>query len=151
MTYATVSTGYKGGGVNPRPSTLSEILPFKPEDLTAYEIGSKTQWFDNRLRLNGDFFVSDYKDLQTAYVGPGAPGSVILNTGHVIIYGTELTAAATPFPGLQIDSTASWLHNKTVADPRQCRRVCERQHIRRDEHDLPAQRRRSRTEAAWHP
>jgi iron complex outermembrane receptor protein len=114
MTYASVSTGYKGGGVNPRPSSPSQILTFKPEDLTAYEAGSKTQWFDNKLRLNGDVFLSDYKELQTPFVPPGSAGSIILNTGHVILYGVEFDGAATPMPGLQIDFTGGWLHAKTV-------------------------------------
>ncbi len=116
MTYASVSTGYKGGGVNPRPSAPDQLVTFQPEDLTAYELGSKTQWLDNRLRINADIFVENYKDLQTPFVPPGSAGSIYVNTGHVLLYGTELEVAATPFPGLQIDSSAGWLHNRTLAE-----------------------------------
>ncbi len=115
MTYASVSTGYKGGGVNPRPSSPAQLSAFTPEDLTAYEIGEKSQFFDNRLRFNSDIFVEDYKDLQTPGVPPGSAGSIYLNTGHVLIYGTEIEATATPLPGLQLDAAAGWLHTKTLA------------------------------------
>ena len=33
MTYAQYSTGYRGGGVNPRPFIPQQEVPFKPETL----------------------------------------------------------------------------------------------------------------------
>ncbi len=107
MSYASIATGYKGGGVNPRPSEPNQIVTFKPEDLTSAEIGSKTQWFDNRLRFNGDFFVEDYKDLQTPFVPPGSAGSIIINTGHVLLYGVEFDGAATPIRACRSISPAA--------------------------------------------
>ena len=53
MTYLQVSTGYKGGGVNPRPFVLPQLLPFDSEELTAYEIGFKSLMSNGNLRLNG--------------------------------------------------------------------------------------------------
>ena len=114
MGYFSVATGFKGGGINPRPSLPDQIDAFKPEDLTAYEVGTKTQWFDNRLRFNADIFGEDYKDLQTTFVPPGSAGTVTVNTGHVLLYGAELELDATPIPGLQIDTNAGWLHNRTL-------------------------------------
>ena len=43
---------------------LIAITPFDPEEATLYEIGAKTEWFDNRLRLNLAVFQTDYSDLQ---------------------------------------------------------------------------------------
>ncbi len=50
MTYGQVSTGYKGGGVNPRPFFLNQIQPFNPETLTTYEVGFKSDLFDRTMR-----------------------------------------------------------------------------------------------------
>src|SRR5207253_7688305 len=39
MAYAQYSTGFKGGGVNPRPFFKEQAVPFRPETLTSYEVG----------------------------------------------------------------------------------------------------------------
>ncbi len=64
MTYAEVSTGFKGGGVNPRPFYAFQVQPFQPETVTTYEVGIKSQWFNNTLRANLDGYYSHYKDIQ---------------------------------------------------------------------------------------
>ena len=46
MTYAQFSTGFKGGGINPRPFFVTQALPHDPETLEAYEIGFKSDLFD---------------------------------------------------------------------------------------------------------
>jgi iron complex outermembrane recepter protein len=110
MTYFQVATGSKGGGVSARPVTADEATPFKPEELTSYEIGAKTQWFDNRLRLNGDFFVSDYTNLQQSITKLVEPGNYTINTGRVLIDGVEAEIKARPVPALQIDATVGCLN-----------------------------------------
>ena len=63
MTYAQFSTGYKGGGINPRPYVAEQALPFAPETLNAYELGFKSDAFDRKLRLNGAVFLNKYRDM----------------------------------------------------------------------------------------
>ena len=61
MAYTTVSTGYRPGGINPRPIiTPDQLVPFDGEEMTSYELGLKTQMLDNRLRANLAGFYSDY-------------------------------------------------------------------------------------------
>ena len=51
--YANLSEGYKSGGFQGlAPGQLQAESPFQPEFATLYEIGAKTEWFDNRLRVN---------------------------------------------------------------------------------------------------
>jgi iron complex outermembrane receptor protein len=66
LAYATVSTGFKGGGVTARPFTKAQAKngTFTPETLTAYEGGLKTDLFDRKLRLNLSGFYNDYKNIQ---------------------------------------------------------------------------------------
>lgn len=52
LAYATVSTGFKGGGIAPRPFNAAQAVPFGPEELTAFELGLKTDLFDRKVRLN---------------------------------------------------------------------------------------------------
>ncbi|MBP1687159.1 MAG: TonB-dependent receptor, partial [Deltaproteobacteria bacterium] len=65
MTYFRVARGFKGGGFNGTATNIDQFRlneAFGPEKLLQYELGFKSQWFDNRLRLNADGFFSDYKD-----------------------------------------------------------------------------------------
>jgi iron complex outermembrane recepter protein len=115
MTYAEVATGSKGGGVSARPVTADEATPFKPEELTSFEIGAKTQWFDDRLRFNGDFFVSDYRNLQQSITKLGEPGNYTINTGHVLMDGVEAEIKARPVANLQVDATVGYLKYRTLS------------------------------------
>jgi iron complex outermembrane recepter protein len=98
MTYASISTGFKGGGTNPRPFVASQIQPFGTEELTAYEVGFKSDWFDHTLRVNVAAFYNDYKDIQVVllscpqYSGGNAaiPCAAPVNGGQADIYGGEL-------------------------------------------------------------
>ncbi|MDH5255576.1 MAG: TonB-dependent receptor, partial [Gammaproteobacteria bacterium] len=65
MLYGGVSTGYKAGTFNTGfgpvdPATYS----VKPEKLTSYEVGFKTEFADRTHRVNGSLFHYNYKDSQ---------------------------------------------------------------------------------------
>lgn len=61
MAYASVATGYKPKAFNPRPFQASQLVPVDGEELLAYELGLKSDLFENRLRANVVTFYSDYK------------------------------------------------------------------------------------------
>jgi iron complex outermembrane recepter protein len=108
MTYAQFATGYKGGGVNPRPIFPQDLQPFGPETLKAYEVGFKSDLFDRRLRVNAAAFLSDYKDLQVT-VPTLTGGAIVVNTGQVRLTGLEAEVTATPIDGLSINASGSYL------------------------------------------
>ena len=65
LIFASVSTGFKSGGFTGSASTAARATtPFDSEEAINYEIGLKSQWWDNRLRLNVSAFYTDYDDLQ---------------------------------------------------------------------------------------
>ncbi|MGB3797077.1 MAG: TonB-dependent receptor [Alteraurantiacibacter sp.] len=113
MVYAQVATGFKGGGINPRPSAADQVLSFGPEIVTTYEAGAKTQLFDRRVRLNGAVFLNDYQDIQL--VRYQCPDSAVIscsvpsNAGNAEIFGFELEAFAEPVDNLQIDGSMGYL------------------------------------------
>jgi iron complex outermembrane receptor protein len=119
MVYAQVSTGFKGGGVNPRPYLPTQVRPFNPEEVTAYEVGSKNYFFDRKLRLNVSTFFSDYKDIQLMLVQcpqfnpPGFPEDFPCaspqNAGDAEIKGAELETEFRPIPGLSFDASLSYI------------------------------------------
>lgn len=115
LAYATVSTGFKGGGVSARPFNVTQAQngSFGPETLTAYELGLKTDLFDRALRLNIAGFINSYKSVQlalrdcTAY--GGGPCGVVANAGDATFRGIEAELQAEPVDGLSIDGSASYL------------------------------------------
>ncbi len=107
MTYAQYATGFKGPGINPRPSNAAEVIPFKAEELKSYEIGAKTQWLNNRVRANLSAYLSDYTNLQLSIATDedGVPGSTVANAGHVRITGGEAELEVEPIERLVISSS----------------------------------------------
>jgi iron complex outermembrane receptor protein len=117
LTYASISTGYKGGGVNPRPFVADQRLPFQPEKLTTYEVGFKADLFDRRFRLNGAAFLNKYDDIVlTKLVCPESslpfPCLRPDNIGKATVKGFELEASVFPVDGLSLDGSLSYLHFK---------------------------------------
>jgi len=128
MTYAQYSTGFKGGGVDPRPFYLPQAIQFQPENLSTYELGLKTSWFGNHLHANIDGYFSQYRNIQltlancssipsiaaaTAAAGIpglnfGSPCALPYNAGAGHQKGVEFETQAV-FGGLQVDANLSWL------------------------------------------
>ncbi|HEX7081350.1 MAG TPA: TonB-dependent receptor [Gammaproteobacteria bacterium] len=103
MLYTQAATGFKGGGINPRPFFPIQIESFQPEELTSYEIGAKTLLFDGRVRLNSAVFFNDYTDIQINQTqcevppfidadGLGAPCIQPGNAGDADVEGLEIEA-----------------------------------------------------------
>ena len=63
LVYASIATGYKGGGFNAGNATKPN---FEPETVTAYELGVKTEVLNGMLRANFSIFNNDYKNMQLA-------------------------------------------------------------------------------------
>ena len=60
MLYTTYATGYRPGGINQSPPDV----PYYDEHLKSLEIGSKNEFLDHRLRVNGDVYWYDYHGYQ---------------------------------------------------------------------------------------
>jgi len=115
MAYASAGTGYKAGGVGPRPFNAEQARPFGPEKLTSYELGLKTDLFDRHLRFNTAVFYNDFTDAQLVllscpqYGGPG-PCALPQNAGNAHVWGVEAEIFAITAGGLQFDLSGSYLH-----------------------------------------
>jgi len=104
--YATVTTGYRPGGNNPTDGS-----PFKPEKVTSYEIGVKSQLLDRRLQINADVYYYDYRDYQASdfYIGPTGPLMVFSNVAKVENYGGEVEATALVTPNDLLTASVAYL------------------------------------------
>ena len=97
MVYGTYQEGFRGGGTTPRPTGTTRV-PFGPEELQNFEIGIKSDLFDNRLRLNATIFDMTYSEIQQGAAGvdeAGQPAWLTTNAGEASIKGLELDAQLT--------------------------------------------------------
>ena len=122
MVYASYAEGFKGGGfsmryfpaVTPPPGlTGDDIVGYaEPETANSYEIGMKSEFFDNRLRLNTSLFYVDYDDIQiTLNVDVGGPLLVpsLANAGIAEIKGVEVEFDAVPTDWLNIQASLGYI------------------------------------------
>jgi iron complex outermembrane recepter protein len=110
MAYATVSRGYKGPAYNVffnMTPTQDNVLA--PEKSKAIELGLKTQFLDQRVRLNIAAFSTDYDGYQ-ANVPDLVNGTIVtrlINAGKVQTQGIEFDLTARLTPQLTINAAAA--------------------------------------------
>ena len=104
-TYAKLATGYKSGGYNIRASSEEKYSAgFDEEEITTWELGSKGDFLDHRLRVNVATYFSVYEDIQLNNADLSTPEDVrdtlVFNAGEGEIFGVELDVSAVLLEGL---------------------------------------------------
>jgi iron complex outermembrane receptor protein len=89
--YARVGRSQRSGGWNAPVASLQD-QPFRPEQLTDFELGMKANLFDSALLINADVFYGKYDDMQRllAELVNGTPATLVTNAGRAHISGAEL-------------------------------------------------------------
>jgi iron complex outermembrane receptor protein len=108
LLYATFETGYKSGGFF---SSIDDPS-FRPESISAFTIGSKNRFLDNRLQLNLEAFWWTYKDQQLSHFKANSLGGtefVTENVGKTRIRGFEVEMRGQVTPTTTINGTVQYL------------------------------------------
>ena len=113
--YGGWSRGFKSGGWNGRavlPESVQQT--YDPEYVDTLEVGMRSEWLDNRVRINPTVFYSRYTDKQEVDIREflNATDTISVNAARVTLYGAELEALARPVPAAQIRVTAGYVKNK---------------------------------------
>jgi iron complex outermembrane recepter protein len=123
MVYASYSTGTHAGGFNTGPVTINGVptlLPFAPEYVKAYELGTKNTLFNRMLQLNAAVFFNEYRDLhaQTSIPNPNAPLTSVIalvqNIGKDRAYGFDLDAVIRPTKDVRMTLAYNYLDAKQI-------------------------------------
>ena len=91
LLYGSVETGYRSGGFNPATGFES----YEPEYITAFTLGLKNRFFDNRVQLNLEAFWWKYRNQQVSAVRndlDGRTANITQNIGRSRIRGIEVEA-----------------------------------------------------------
>jgi outer membrane receptor protein involved in Fe transport len=111
MFYISATKGYKTGGFN-TSFEQDEDRTFKPEYSWNYEVGSKMQFFQNRLQAEVCLFYIDWKNQQIYRNLPSGRGSMLKNAGRSESKGAEISLSAKPFNRLSLQ--ANWGYTKAI-------------------------------------
>jgi iron complex outermembrane receptor protein len=107
--YARIGRSQRSGGWNAPLATLQD-QPFRPEQLTDYELGLKAALFGGALLVNGDVFYGQYDDMQRllAELIGGTPATLVTNAGRARVSGAELEAQWRIAPRAALQASVGW-------------------------------------------
>jgi iron complex outermembrane recepter protein len=115
MTYASYTKGFTSGGWSGRSGSAVGFNSFGDETVRSYEIGTRTEWFDHRVRFNATLFRADYLGLQinTAYTptGESLPVFVTGNAGNAYDQGAEIDSQFAITPELAAHLSMGFQHS----------------------------------------
>lgn len=122
LVFFRFARGYRSGGFNNSIPVLTaaqiaagvtpDIPVVEPEYLDNYELGLKTSWLNDRLRVNANLFYYDQKDIQLNIQAPNPlnlqnppTGSFAQNAASGEVKGFELEVHAAPIENLRISGS----------------------------------------------
>jgi len=112
MLWFTVATGYKGGGWQ-FANYFKNLVEkgFDPEELEMYEIGYKSSFLDDSLRLSAAAYTYDWTDKQLIKVSVvnGLPLGIKQNAGASTINGLDLNLTARVSQGTTLNFNYSYI------------------------------------------
>jgi iron complex outermembrane receptor protein len=113
MAYALFNTGFKSGGFAiTDPANPSHL----PEKLKTYEVGFKSPFLDNHVRLNASAYYYDYSNLQViARLERGT--QLALNGAAAELYGLDVDLQAQLADGLQLRRGLALAHSAFLDYP----------------------------------
>lgn len=112
LAYAKVVQGFKAGGYNPISATPS-LQAFDSEETISYELGLKSQLFDNHVILNLVAFVQERSDALVRIEDPNLSTNTIgVNAGGIDNSGFEVELSVAPTDGLRLDFAYGYLNAK---------------------------------------
>ena len=107
MLFVSAAKGFKSGGYSAivifPPADIARE-PYFPETNWTYEVGVKADLFDNRFRVNANYYYSDISDLtlNATVIINGNPAFPVTNAGDVVIKGLEFEMTWVPTDDLTL-------------------------------------------------
>ena len=111
LLYGLISTGWKNGGNNPGAVAAPAAFlgaSFEPEEVTAFEIGSRNSFADGRGRLNVTAFFYDHEHLQFIFEDPIPFGGGTGTIPELEEYGIETEFSWLMSEEWQLDGMVAW-------------------------------------------
>jgi outer membrane receptor protein involved in Fe transport len=109
LPYATVSTGFRSGGLNPQQEPFEPIpAAFAPDTLINYEVGAKGRLFAGWLDYQADVYLIHWNNIQVLETTKDGAFNYIGNAGNAEVKGVEFELEAHPFRYLSATFSGSY-------------------------------------------
>jgi iron complex outermembrane receptor protein len=110
--YFSYKEGYRTGGLTQLSSDPSQppLYPYKPEYSNNYELGFKSNYFNNRLQANLAVFYSTVQDIQVPTLVLPDAITIIKNAGGLQSRGFEAELQGIVIPGLELTYHFGYTH-----------------------------------------
>lgn len=112
--YATISTGFRGGGLQLNNVERSD---FDSDTVTNYEVGAKAFFFDRRAAINLSAFYMDWDDIQIEVRNRINNNRFTDNAGKAEIYGFEMDFSVLPMEGLTFSGGVGYAKSELTEFP----------------------------------
>jgi iron complex outermembrane receptor protein len=113
--YGKWGTAYRAGGANSRSLTYRA---FGKEEVSTFEAGLKTEFWDRRARVNIAAYTTRYTDIQIDFSAPNINNTnrttieTVNAPGNGRIKGIEVDASVAPFRGLTLSASYAYTDGK---------------------------------------
>ena len=92
LVYLSWRNGYKSGSFQSLANLEGlALVPYDEEIVESWELGAKSSFMDNRVRLNAALFYVQYDDLQKTHIDETGLGVIIDNVGEATAQGIDLS------------------------------------------------------------
>ncbi|MEM8936507.1 MAG: TonB-dependent receptor [Pseudomonadota bacterium] len=132
--FATYKQGFKSGsfdlsntnyvGFGGLPAEVLGDISFDEETADGFELGVKSEWFDNTLRFNVAYYNFKYDALQLTEFLPtgGVLSTRVNNSGSLRAQGVEVETIWAPpqFEGLTFNGAMNWNRNRFIERETEC-------------------------------
>jgi len=114
MVFANYAEGFKAGEFGARAASDFTVGPTEDEESESYEIGIKSDWFNQRLRVNATAFYTNFENLQFGVFipnpnNPTGQETANQNIGEATNKGLELELTALPIENLTLQANIGLL------------------------------------------
>lgn len=114
--YGRVASGFRAPSIQGRVLFGDTLSQADSEKILSFETGMKSEFFDNRLRVNVAGFYYALRDQQLTAVGGEANFNQLINADNTLGYGFELDGEAAPIKNLFVNFGFSYNHTE-IQDP----------------------------------
>lgn len=113
--YFRYAKGFSSGNYNATAATQNAVGVLDPEFLKSYELGTKSEWLNNRLQFNAAIFYYDYTNIQQNVMSLDAFGALVntsKNAGAGYSKGGEVELRVVPIRNLTFGFNLGYANTK---------------------------------------
>jgi iron complex outermembrane receptor protein len=115
MAFASASTASKSGGFNTVSGSVDD-REFDDEGTSSYELGIKSSWLEDTLRVNASAFYTVVDDYQFQQQLPTGAGTFVSNDAQVEVSGLDLQFESAPLPFLRLSGGLLYMDKYEITD-----------------------------------